>query len=103
MLGTGLIAPKPFEVLNTVSKDPNDSTAKIRRESYFGQATADLWDQLFLTAALRNDGFSTFGSNNRRHWFPKASAAWTFTKAIAGLTDKIDFAKVRVAYGRDGA
>jgi TonB-linked SusC/RagA family outer membrane protein len=102
VLGTGLIAPKPFEVLNTVSKDPNDSTAKIRRESYFGQATADLWDQLFLTGALRNDGFSTFGSNNRRHWFPKASAAWTFTKAISGLTDKIDFGKVRFAYGQTG-
>ncbi len=102
VLGTGLIAPKPFEVLNTVSKDPNDSTAKVRRESYFGQATADLWDQLFLTGALRNDGFSTFGSNNRRHWFPKASAAWTFTKAISGLTDKIDFGKVRFAYGQTG-
>jgi TonB-linked SusC/RagA family outer membrane protein len=102
VLGTGLIAPEPFEVLNTVSKDPNDSTAKIRRESYFGQATADLWDQLFLTGAMRNDGFSTFGSNNRRHWFPKASAAWTFTKAISGLTDKIDFGKVRVAYGQTG-
>jgi TonB-linked SusC/RagA family outer membrane protein len=102
VLGTGLIAPKPFEVLNTVSKDPNDSTAKIRRESYFGQATADLWDQVFLTGALRNDGFSTFGSNNRRHWFPKASIAWTFTKAIAGITDKIDFGKVRFAYGQTG-
>jgi len=102
VLGTGLIAPQPYEILNTISKDPNDSTAKIRRESYFGQATADLWDQLFLTGALRNDGFSTFGSNNRRHWFPKASAAWTFTKAIAGLTDKIDFGKVRVAYGETG-
>jgi TonB-linked SusC/RagA family outer membrane protein len=102
VLGTGLIAPKPFEVLNTVSKDPNDSTAKVRRESYFGQATADLWDQLFLTGAVRNDGFSTFGSNNRRHWFPKASAAWTFTKAISGLTDKIDFGKVRFAYGQTG-
>jgi TonB-dependent SusC/RagA subfamily outer membrane receptor len=70
VLGTGLIAPKPFEVLNTVSKDPNDSTAKVRRESYFGQATADLWDQLFLTGAVRNVGFSTFGSITRRHGFP---------------------------------
>jgi hypothetical protein len=51
---------------------------------------------------MRNDGFSTFGSNNRRHWFPKASAAWTFTKAISGLTKKIDFGKVRFAYGETG-
>jgi len=101
-LGNTLIAPTPFVITNTVQVDANDMETLVHRESYFGQATADLWDQLFLTGALRNDGFSTFGNNNRRHWFPKASAAWTFTKAIAGLTDKIDFAKVRAAYGETG-
>jgi len=101
-LGNTLIAPQPFVITNTVQVDANDMETLVHRESYFGQATADLWDQFFLTAALRNDGFSTFGNNNRRHWFPKASAAWTFTKAIAGLTDKIDFAKVRAAYGETG-
>ena len=101
-LGSTLIAPKPFVISNTISTNPNDNETLVHRESYFGQATADLWDQLFLTGALRNDGFSTFGSNDRRHWFPKASAAWTFTKAIAGLSTAIDFAKVRVAYGETG-
>lgn len=101
-LGNTLIAPTPFVITNTVQVDANDMETLVHRESYFGQATADLWDQLFLTGALRNDGFSTFGNNNRRHWFPKASAAWTFTKAIAGLTNKIDFAKVRAAYGETG-
>jgi outer membrane receptor protein involved in Fe transport len=101
-LGNTLITPKPFVITNTVSVDANDNETLIHRESYFGQATADLWDQLFLTGAMRNDGFSTFGNSNRRHWFPKASAAWTFTKAIAGLSSKIDFAKVRAAYGETG-
>jgi len=102
-LGSTLIAPKPFAITNTVSVDPNDNEVLVHRESYFGQATGDLWDQLFLTAAIRNDGFSTFGQNNRRHWFPKASAAWTFTKALGdGLKDKLDFGKVRFAYGETG-
>lgn len=101
-VGTTLITPTPFVITNTVTTNPNDNETLVHRESYFGQATADLWDQLFLTGALRNDGFSTFAQNNRRHWFPKASAAWTFTKAISGLTNKIDFGKVRIAYGETG-
>jgi TonB-linked SusC/RagA family outer membrane protein len=101
-LGSGLIAPKPFVIQNVADVTVNDQEVLVHRESYFGQATADLWDQLFLTGAIRNDGFSTFGQNNRRHWFPKASAAWTFTKAISGLTSKIDFAKIRAAYGETG-
>ena len=34
------------------------------------------------TAAVRNDGFSTFGQANPRAWYPKASAARTFTNAL---------------------
>jgi TonB-linked SusC/RagA family outer membrane protein len=101
-IGTTLVAPEPLVLQNVADYQVNDYSTVVHRESYFGQATADMWDQLFLTAALRNDGFSTFGNNNRRHWFPKASAAWTFTKAISGLTDKIDFAKVRAAFGKTG-
>ena len=101
-IGTTLVAPKPLVLQNVADFQVNDFETLVHRESYFGQATADFWDQLFLTGALRNDGFSTFGNNNRRHWFPKASAAWTFTKAISGLTDKVDFAKVRVAFGKTG-
>ena len=100
--GTTLVSPQPLVLQNVADFQVNDYETLVHRESYFGQATADLWDQLFLTGALRNDGFSTFGNNNRRHWFPKASAAWTFTKAISGLTDKIDFAKIRAAFGKTG-
>ena len=61
---------------------PNESSRTIHTESYFGQATADLFNQLYLTAAMRNDGFSTFGAGNPRAWYPKASVAWTFTNAL---------------------
>ncbi len=100
--GSTLVAPAPLVLQNTASYQVNDYQSLVHRESYFGQATADLWDQLFLTGAVRNDGFSTFGNNNRRHWFPKASAAWTFTKAVSGLTNQVDFAKIRAAFGKTG-
>ena len=64
-LGTGLIAPQPFNLGNTAAQlPPYDYRQTIRLESYFAQVSADLWDQLFLTAALRNDGASTFGADH---------------------------------------
>ncbi|HZI41692.1 MAG TPA: SusC/RagA family TonB-linked outer membrane protein, partial [Gemmatimonadaceae bacterium] len=100
-VGRGLIAPQPFSILNTLARDPvSDYQYEIHNESYFGQETFDLFDQLYLTAAVRNDGSTTFGNKNRRSWFPKASAAWTFTqlRSIPYLT----FGKARLSYGEAG-
>ncbi|HYK82150.1 MAG TPA: SusC/RagA family TonB-linked outer membrane protein [Gemmatimonadales bacterium] len=103
--GNNLIAPNPFNLANTVFQNPpNDSSSFIHTESFFGQATADLYNQLYLTAAVRNDGSSTFGASTRRHWFPKASAAWEFTKAVNGGEGLgvLNYGKARVAYGQTG-
>jgi len=99
--GQGLIAPTPFVIGNTISWTPFNYQSLIHNQSYFGQATADLWDQLYLTAAIRNDGFSTFAQNDPRAWYPKASAAWTFTKAVSA-GDWLQFGKLRAAYGETG-
>ena len=101
-VGRTLITAKPFKVSNTVLRDiPADNQTIIHNEGYFGQGTLDLYDQLYLTAALRNDGSSTFGAQNRRSWFPKGSLAWTFTKVI-GERPWLTFGKLRVAYGEAG-
>ena len=100
-VGRGLIAPQPFSILNTLARDPaSDYQYEIHNESYFGQETFDIFNQLYLTAALRNDGSTTFGSSNQRSWFPKASGAWTFTqlRSIPFLT----FGKARLSYGEAG-
>ncbi|HEY2853802.1 MAG TPA: SusC/RagA family TonB-linked outer membrane protein [Gemmatimonadaceae bacterium] len=100
-VGRGLIAPQPFSILNTLARDPtSDYQYEIHNESYFGQETFDIFDQLYLTAALRNDGSTTFGTGNRRSWFPKGSAAWTFTQLhnVPYLT----FGKARISYGEAG-
>ncbi len=87
---------------NTVSTNlgTNEFESLIHTESFFGQATIDLFDQLYLTGAARNDGSSTFGASAKRHWYPKVSAAWEFTKFKD--ISFLNFGKLRAAYGEAG-
>ncbi|PYP52589.1 MAG: hypothetical protein DMD39_06705, partial [Gemmatimonadetes bacterium] len=101
VVGRTLIAPTPFSVLNTLTRDPpSDYQTQVHNASVFGQLQLDLISQLFLTGALRNDCSTTFGKTNKCAVFPKASAAWTFTNAYQppGFT----FGKLRFSYGEAG-
>jgi TonB-linked SusC/RagA family outer membrane protein len=102
--GEGLKTAAPFSIQNTGSYSPSEAKSLQHSESYFGQATADLFDQLYLTGAVRNDGYSTFGESNRRAWFPKASVAWQFTNALGNKDQKgfLSYGKVRASYGETG-
>jgi TonB-linked SusC/RagA family outer membrane protein len=101
--GSDLIAPQPFAVNNTVTQASSEGLSTIHTESYFGQVTTDLYNQLYLTAALRNDGFSTFGQANPRAYYPKASAAWTFTNLFnPNQSGLFSFGKARLSYGETG-
>jgi TonB-linked SusC/RagA family outer membrane protein len=102
VVGRTLVAPEPFNLGNTVVRDlPYSVLTQIHNESYFGQGTFDLFNQLFLTAALRNDGSSTFGPEHRRNWFPKGSVAWNFTNAFTAPR-WLSFGKLRMSYGEAG-
>ena len=89
---------------NTTSWSPDEFEWTIRDEGYYGQVMVDIWNQLYLSAALRNDGSSTFGKSEKRHWFPKVSGAWEFTALdqLSGLNKWLSFGKVRAAYGESG-
>ena len=103
--GNTLLAPQPFKLSNTLQQvNVSDAGSLIHNEGYFAQGTFDLYQQLFVTLAVRNDGSSTFSDNSRRNWFPKASAAWTFTDRLArlGLSRWLSFGKLRAAYGEVG-
>ncbi len=101
-VGRTLIAPLPYKLSNTVTRDvPIDAETVIHDASYFGQVALDFRDQLHLTGALRNDGSSTFDQNHLRSWFPKASLAWEFTKAI-GERPILTYGKLRASYGEAG-
>ncbi len=102
-VGNGLLAPEPYTLTNTASVlPPIDNETKIRVTGYFGQATFDLWDQLFLKGGVRYDGASSFAQNYQHAWFPSASAAWQFTKAAGTLGGLLSYGKLRAAYGEVG-
>jgi TonB-linked SusC/RagA family outer membrane protein len=102
-VGRTMVAVLPFKLSNTVSQDlPIDAEQVIHNASWFGQATVDLWSQLYLTVAARNDGSSTFGRDNLRTWFPKGSAAWEFSKQTGQRLSWLSFGKARLAYGEAG-
>ena len=101
MVGIDMGVPNSFNQLdNCVSVTSHEYEWQRNIESYFGQLTFDLFDQLYFTAAARNDGSSTFGKSKKRHWYPKASAAWEFTRFKP--IPYVNFGKVRFAYGVAG-
>ena len=61
--GSVLIAPTPYQLNNTIPANTasDEFESLIHTQAYFGQATLDVFNQVFLTAGLRNDGSSTAG------------------------------------------
>lgn len=101
--GFDLVAPEPYAVQNTTTWEPSEFRSLIHTESYYGQLNLDLFRQVFVTAAVRNDGFSTFGQAKQRFWFPKASVAWAASNIFnPEQSGPLSFVKLRAAYGEAG-
>jgi TonB-linked SusC/RagA family outer membrane protein len=100
--GQDFIADGIYTLDNTLNRNPDEYITRIHSESFFGQATVDIAEQLFVTAAARNDGFSTFGSSQPRHWYPKFSAAWEFSRLVDLERMGLTFGKLRAAWGQAG-
>ena len=70
----------------SLTNDPSSKTTnggrdlKTRYQSYFGRLTYSLNDRYILTATVRRDGSSNFGSGNRYGTFPSASLAWRLSE-----------------------
>lgn len=74
--------------------------------SYLARAQYSFQGRYMASAAIRADGSSRFGRNNRWGYFPSASAAWrisdeNFFKNTKTL-NKIDDLKLRLSYGATG-
>lgn len=71
--------------------------------SYFGKANYTYDNKYLLSATLRRDGSSRFGSNNLYAYFPSASVGWRlsqedFIKKLPFISDL----KLRYGYGETG-
>jgi TonB-linked SusC/RagA family outer membrane protein len=101
VFGDQLIAPTPLALQNTVSFTPTETRSLRHVAGYFGQAELDVYNQLHVTAGVRDDGFSTFGASHRTAAYPKVDAAWTFTNLV-GNGGWLSNGRLRAAYGETG-
>ncbi len=72
--------------------------------SFYGRANYSLKSRYLFQAAIRRDGASTFGSNNRWATFPSASAAWRISDEnfMSNARDWLNDLKLRVGWGQSG-
>lgn len=93
----------------SLTNDPSSKTTnggrdlKTRYQSYFGRLTYSLNDRYILTATVRRDGSSNFGSGNRYGTFPSASLAWRLSEEnfIKNL-NLFSNLKIRAGWGQTG-
>ncbi len=77
--------------------------ATKRMISFYGRVNYSYASKYIVQAAVRRDGASTFGSNNKWATFPSASLAWRITEEAFMKDQKIfDDLKVRVGWGQSG-
>jgi TonB-linked SusC/RagA family outer membrane protein len=82
----------------------NGWAGDIHKVSFFGRANYNYADKYLLTATMRADGSSRFGSNNRWGYFPSFAAAWRFSNEefLSGMEDWLHNGKLRLGYGQNG-
>ncbi|MDP2479621.1 MAG: SusC/RagA family TonB-linked outer membrane protein [Candidatus Palauibacterales bacterium] len=88
------------QLQSTVKQVPNDYVATTRADRYYAEGHLDLYNQLFLTGSVNNEGSSTFGGNGKRFTYPSAQLAWEFTKLPAfDNLGWLNYGKLHFAYG----
>ncbi len=72
--------------------------------SIIARVQYDLKSRYFFSGALRNDGSSRFGANNKWGLFPSVSAGWLISNEqfFGGLKQYISSLKLRSSYGLTG-
>lgn len=72
--------------------------------SYFGRVNYNFASKYLLTALMRVDGSSRFGSNNKYGFFPSVSVGWVLTEeGFLQRNDVVNFLKLRGSYGVNGS
>ncbi len=71
--------------------------------SYFGRLNYDYEGKYLLQAAIRRDGYSRFGPNNKWGIFPSVSVGWNIAREpFLNTNQNISNLKLRASWGRTG-
>ncbi|HEX3383633.1 MAG TPA: SusC/RagA family TonB-linked outer membrane protein, partial [Mucilaginibacter sp.] len=85
---------------------PYDNISSYKEEylliSFFGRAAYNYDNRFYVTATIRQDGSSKFGSVNQKGYFPSFDLAYRFKKDLLANVDWIDDMKIRAGYGVTG-
>jgi TonB-linked SusC/RagA family outer membrane protein len=101
--GANQLAPASTSVLSGTQPVVNEATTITKTFGMFVEQAVAIRDRLFLTAALRSDQNSAFGTNFQNIVYPKASASYVISeeewfKSPAWLNSL----RLRYAYGQSG-
>jgi TonB-dependent starch-binding outer membrane protein SusC len=78
-------------------------TPTTELQSFFGRTIFNFSDKYLLTATLRADGSTKFGSNKKYGYFPSVAVAWNISNEDFLKGNKIfDNLKLRLGWGRTG-
>lgn len=81
----------------------NTSKSRYTIVSTLARINYDYKAKYIVSAALRRDGSSRFGDNNKYGWFPAFSAAWRISQeAFFPKYGAVNELKLKASYGRTG-
>jgi TonB-linked SusC/RagA family outer membrane protein len=75
---------------------------KNELQSFFGRVNYTYDEKYLLTATLRADGSSKFGTNRKYGSFPSIGLGWNISNEDFMATSGIDHLKLRASWGRTG-
>jgi len=92
---------KETTALNTANENTsiNNSLRKIRSNRGYAVLTADLYDQLYISASGGLEAASSVGGT---FFYPAVDAAWQFTETAIPTSDVFSFGKLRASWGKVG-
>ncbi|WP_164974206.1 TonB-dependent receptor [Filimonas effusa] len=70
--------------------------------SFYSRVNYNFDDRFLVTATIRRDGSSRFGSGNKWGYFPSGSVAWRISREKFFNTNTISDLKLRASYGITG-
>lgn len=88
--------------LTLANNQPGGYAIQNELQSFFGRATYSFKDKYLLTATVRADGSSKFGSNNKYGIFPSFSAGWRLSDEGFLKSGPFTDLKLRAGWGQTG-
>jgi len=95
----GISIPDFYNLRNSASVTPSESTYKKRTAAFFGDIGLSYKDMLFINATGRMEWSTTMPANDNKFFYPSVSTGFIFTE-LSGLKGNniLSFGKLRASY-----